>query len=193
MDTQTEAFFVPLINCGFPEPEHTRTAIRIARHFAAAASYGFAGALPLGAGGAVTTDRDLDQPRPPVTHFVEALGLAAGALAAGAVVPAAALDEIVKPSFPDILYRLAGDLGFRWQAHLHGTRGLGGGALRIALGYRCAAICDGCARLFGRQAAVRSLRPRSCYRAAPLCETCAPLMTLGTRVGTACSPVCDSS
>ena len=120
-DERPAALFVPIINCGFPEPEHTRTAIRITRHFAVAAGYGFAGALPLGAGGTVTPDRDLDEPRPPVTHLVRALDLTADALAAGRVVPEAALDEIVTPPLPDVLYRLAGDLGFRWQAHLNGT------------------------------------------------------------------------
>lgn len=118
---KASALFMPLINCGFPEPEHTRTAIRIARHFAAAAGYDFAGALPLGAGGTVTPERDLDEPRPPVTHLVRALSLAADALAAGAPVPGMALDEILKPALTDSLYRLAGDLGFRWQAHQHGT------------------------------------------------------------------------
>jgi len=120
-DERSAAFFVPMINCGFPEPEHTRTAIRIARHFASAAGYGFAGALPVGAGGMVTPDRDLDEPRPPVTHLVRALDLTAEALAAGGAVPETALDEIVRPPLPAALYRLAGDLGFRWLAHVKGT------------------------------------------------------------------------
>lgn len=115
------ARFVPLINCGFPEPEHTRTAVRIARHFADAAGYGFAGALPLGGGGTVTPDRDLAEPRPPVAHLVRALTLAADALANGGSVPEAALTEIVTPPLPDGVYRFAGDLGFRWQAHRLGT------------------------------------------------------------------------
>ncbi len=118
---RAEAFFVPIINCGFPEPEHTRTAIRIARHFAAEAAYGFAGGLPLGAGGVVTSDRNLDEPRRPVEHIVRALDLAAEGLAAGDAVPELALEEIVKSALPDALYRLAGDLGFRWQAHQFGT------------------------------------------------------------------------
>jgi len=116
-----QARFVPLINCGFPEPEHTRTAVRIARHFADTAGYGFAGALPLGGGGTVTPDRDLADPRPPLTHLVRALTLAADALANGDSVPEAALGEIVTPPLPDSVYRLVGDLGFRWQAHRLGT------------------------------------------------------------------------
>ena len=118
---RTDARFLPLINCGFPEPEHTRTAIRITRHFARRAGYLFAGALPLGGGGTVTSERDLDDPLPPVAHVVRALDLTADALIDEGCVPEAALEEIIKPPMPDALYRLIGDLGFRWQAHQHGT------------------------------------------------------------------------
>jgi hypothetical protein len=58
---------------------------------------------------------------PPVAHIVRALALTADALAAGAALPRAALEEITQAPFPDALYRLAGDLGFRWQAHRLGT------------------------------------------------------------------------
>ena len=122
LDSETDARFLPLINCGFPEPEHTRTAIRITRHFAAAAGYRFAGALPLGAGGTVTSERNLDEPRPPVAHVVRALELTADALMVDGCVPQTALDEIIKPPLPDAMYRLVADMGFRWQAHQHGTR-----------------------------------------------------------------------
>jgi hypothetical protein len=51
------AQFAAIVNCGFPEPEHIRTALCIARHFAAAAHYDWAGGLPLGAGGAMPRAR----------------------------------------------------------------------------------------------------------------------------------------
>jgi hypothetical protein len=54
------AQFAAVVNCGFPEPEHIRTALRIARHFAAAARYDWAGGLPLGGGGAVDPRTPLD-------------------------------------------------------------------------------------------------------------------------------------
>ncbi len=116
-----EAAFLPVVNCGFPEAAHIRTALRIARHFASAAHYRFAGALPLGGGGVVTPSVSLTEERPPVSHVVRALALAAPALAQGVPLPPEALEAIVAPPIPDFVYRLAGDLGFRWQAHQLGT------------------------------------------------------------------------
>jgi len=117
------AAFVPFINCGFPEAEQTRTAVRIARQFAALANYDFAGALPLGGGGVLTPDRSLEpgEGRPPVGHVVRALDLTAPALALGGPVPDAALQAIIEPPLPDVLYRLIADLGFRWEARRQGT------------------------------------------------------------------------
>jgi multimeric flavodoxin WrbA len=117
------AAFVPFINCGFPEAEQTRTAVRIAREFAATADYDFAGALPLGGGGVLTPGRELEleEERPPVGHVVRALTLAAPALATGKPVPDAALQAIIESPLPDVLYRLIGDLGFRWRARREGT------------------------------------------------------------------------
>jgi multimeric flavodoxin WrbA len=112
--------FVPVINCGFPEPEHTRTAIRISRSFARVAGYRFGGALPLG-GGAAAEKANLDRPHAPVVHLVRAVDAAAASLAAGHGVPARALEEIVHTPMPDAVYRMFADLGFRYRAHTLGT------------------------------------------------------------------------
>lgn len=112
--------FAALVNCGFPEPEHIRTALRIGRHFAQHAGYGWAGGLPLGGGGVVKPDSLLDEPHGPVAHVVCALDLAAPALASGIGIPDGAIAAIMEPGTPEVLYRLVGDLGWRWQAHRHG-------------------------------------------------------------------------
>ena len=114
------ARFVVLINCGFPEAEQTRTALRIARHFADRAGYHWAGALPLGGGGVVDPEHPLDDRDGPVEHVKRALDLAAAALAHGADIPAAAIAQMSAAPMPDALYRLAGDLGWRYQAYKHG-------------------------------------------------------------------------
>lgn len=113
--------FVPVINCGFPEPEHTRTAVRIARNFARAAGYRFGGALPLGAGGVVQHAK-LSAPHVPVVHLVAALDRAAASLLAGEPIPPEALVEIVEPAIPESFYRTIADLSFRFQAHKLGTK-----------------------------------------------------------------------
>jgi len=110
-----------IINCGFPEPEHVRTALRIVRHFCARAGYAWAGGLPLGAGGLVKPGVALDAQHGPVAHVAQALDVAAPALAAGADVPAAALEQMLKAPIPDAVYRFLGDLGWRYQAYQHGV------------------------------------------------------------------------
>jgi multimeric flavodoxin WrbA len=117
-----EATFVPFINCGFPEAEQIRTALRITRHFARAARFHFAGGLPLGGGGVVTPEQSLDDERPPVAHVVRAIALSVPALAGGGPIPVAALDALLHPPLPGALYKLIADLGFRWQAYQKGTR-----------------------------------------------------------------------
>lgn len=113
--------FVTIVNCGFPEPEHIRTALRIARCFCQAAGYSYAGGLPLGGGGVVTPETSLDDAHGPVAHVARALDLAAPALARGDAVPEEALAEMMRSPMPDALYRLAGDLGFRRLAHRLGV------------------------------------------------------------------------
>ncbi|HEY3497817.1 MAG TPA: NAD(P)H-dependent oxidoreductase [Polyangiaceae bacterium] len=116
-----DALFVPLVQCGFPEPEHIRTALRVARHFAASAGYHYAGGLPLGAGSLVTPERSLAEGHPPLQHVARALRLAVPALAAGESVPEGALQQILKPAMPDAIYRMAGTAGFRLEARRRGA------------------------------------------------------------------------
>lgn len=118
-ESSTPGRFVTLVNCGFPEAEQNRTALRIARHFAAEAGYLWAGGLPLGGGGIITPGRELE-PVGPVAHVVRALDLAVPALAQGGVLPLESLEAMAESPMPDVLYRLIGDLGWRWQAHQNG-------------------------------------------------------------------------
>jgi hypothetical protein len=115
------ALFAALINCGFPEPEQTRTAMRIVRHFSKAANYHWAGGLPLGAGGTIQPDGKLEEQHGPAEHAKRSLGQAAKALALGETIPQEALELMMKSPLPDALYRLIGDLGWRYQAHKKGV------------------------------------------------------------------------
>jgi multimeric flavodoxin WrbA len=108
-----------IVNCGFPEPEHTRTAFRILRHFAERAGYSFVGGLALGGGGMMASGT-LEEPHGPVVHVAEALDLTVHALACGQSLPETAIERMAFAPIPDAAYRLMGDLGWRWQAHTHG-------------------------------------------------------------------------
>ncbi len=118
--SRVPARFVALVQCGFPEAEQNRTALRITRHFAEQAGYSWGGALALGAGGAVAPGAMLDEASGPVAHVVRALDTAAPALSAGRPLPPEAIAEMARAPIPDALYRRMGDLGFRWQAHKNG-------------------------------------------------------------------------
>jgi multimeric flavodoxin WrbA len=109
-----------LINCGFPEAEQTRTAMRIARHFADQAGYLWAGGLPLGGGGALSPTASLARPAGPEANVVRALDEAVPALAATGAIPVGAIETMATSVMPDVFYRMFADLGWRWQAHQHG-------------------------------------------------------------------------
>ena len=118
---QDEARVVALINCGFPEPEHIRTALRVVRHFAQSASMGFAGGLPLGGGGSIV-GKSLDTPgHGAAAHVVQALDAASISLVRFGQVSPEAISAMVERPMPDMMYRLAGDVGFRWAARNAGV------------------------------------------------------------------------
>lgn len=112
--------FAALVNCGFPEAEHIRTALRIARHFALAAGYHWAGGMPLGGSGMIKPGVGLDAQHGPAEHVKHALDLAAAALAIGENVPQGAIDLLAQSPIPDVVYRMMGDVGWRYQAHQNG-------------------------------------------------------------------------
>ena len=112
--------FALVVNCGFPEAEHNRTVLRMARHFAESAGYEWAGGLPLGGGGAINPGAPLDAQRGPAEHVKRALDGAAASWARGAGVATEAIEAMAKAPMPDAIYRLMGDLGWRYQAHKHG-------------------------------------------------------------------------
>ena len=118
--TGTAARFAAIVNCGFPEPEQVRTAMRIARHFCARTGYRWAGGLPLGGGGYLKPEVPLDEQHGPAEHVKRALDIATSALIRGGDVPEAAIELMMKAPLPDVAYRLIGDLGWRYQAHQHG-------------------------------------------------------------------------
>jgi multimeric flavodoxin WrbA len=113
------ARFAAVVNCGFPEAEHNRVALGIARAFARAAGYGWAGGLALGGGEAIH-GRPLESLGAMTRNVRGALAAAAGALAAGGAVPDAAVHQMSRRLLPSPVYRLIGDWGWRRQARAHG-------------------------------------------------------------------------
>jgi hypothetical protein len=59
----------------------------------------------------------LDARHGPAEHVKKALDLAAPGLAQGDAIPPAAIERMAASPMPDILYRLVGDMGWRYQAY----------------------------------------------------------------------------
>lgn len=110
---------IGVINCGFPEPEHTRFAFAGLRAFARASGAHYAGGLPVGGGEAIH-GRDLVEAGGMTLGLRAALDAAARAIAGGSVIPAEVSASLTKPAMPPALYRLAGGMGWRFRALTNG-------------------------------------------------------------------------
>lgn len=111
---------VALVNCGFPEAVHTRTALDICHAFADAAGLAWAGGLGLG-GGEVLHGKPLERAGRVAARVRSALELAAEALLAGSPVPDEAIALMAAPLIPPRVYTLLGNLGWLRDAFGHGT------------------------------------------------------------------------
>ena len=112
---------VALLNCGFPEAEHNDTALAICRQFAHEAGFEWAGGLALGGGEAIG-GRPLAELGGMMRHAVQALDLAAEAIAADRPLPVDAVEKMAKPFIPAWAYTLMGGFGWRRQAKKHGAQ-----------------------------------------------------------------------
>jgi hypothetical protein len=109
-----------VINCGFPEANHCRTALAILECFARRAGFEWAGGLALGGGGSID-GRRLDQLGGMTRNVRTGLDLAVEALLRGESVPDAAIARLAKPMMPPAIYTGMTNLGWRWQAYRHGV------------------------------------------------------------------------
>jgi ferredoxin-NADP reductase len=104
-----------VVNCGFPEPEHTRFAFAGLRAFARQTGAHYAGGLPVGGGEAIH-GRDLVQVGGMTTPLRAALDAAAQAIAGGGVIPPDVSASLAHPVMPPALYRIVGGMGWRFRA-----------------------------------------------------------------------------
>ena len=112
--------FLAIVNCGFPEWEHTRTALDICQVFARQAGLEWVGGLGLGGGEAIG-GRPLEELGGQTRHVRRGLDLAAEALLAGHVIPEEAQTLLARPAIPSRLYTAIGSIGWLRAARRHGT------------------------------------------------------------------------
>jgi hypothetical protein len=107
--------FAVVVNCGFPDAAQCAIALHIAQAFARRAGFMWAGGLALAEGGLIN-----GQPLGSLGWFTKrvraALELAAGDLAAGDPIPAAAVAQMGERLMPTRLYTMAGNIGWRRMA-----------------------------------------------------------------------------
>lgn len=114
--------FVAIVNCGFPEANHNRTALAICEAFARQAGFEWAGGLSLGAGEGMVHGTPLEEGGGQTMVIRQSLSLAAEALAIGKPVPPEAIALMAKPVIPAWLYRIIGGFGWREQAKKWGAQ-----------------------------------------------------------------------
>ncbi len=111
---------VAICNCGFPEAEHTDTALAMCRQFARETGIEWAGGLGLGSGGAID-GRDLNKRGGMVKNVRRSLDIAAGALCQGVAVPEEAIKLMSERLMPVWLYLLIGGSGWKRLARKNGV------------------------------------------------------------------------
>jgi NAD(P)H-dependent FMN reductase len=112
---------VAIVQCGFWENHQNRPAVAIMRQFARETGFAWAGALTMGAGGALA-GRSLENAGGMARNTVKTLDLAAASLAAGGNVPEEAAALMAKPLMARWLYHLAANWGFKRLIKKHGAQ-----------------------------------------------------------------------
>lgn len=111
-----------IVNCGFVEAHHNDVALRILRQFARETGVKWLGGLAVGGGGMIDA-QPLERLSSRGAHLVQALDLAADALARGVAVPAEAEQLARKRSVPTWMYRTLAHWGMRRAMRKHGSLG----------------------------------------------------------------------
>ena len=109
-----------ICNCGFPEAEHTDTALAMCRQFARETGIEWAGGLGLGGGGYID-GKDLNERGGTVKKVKRSLDITADALCQGKAVPKEAIKLMSERLMPVWLYLLVGGSGWKKRARKNGA------------------------------------------------------------------------
>ena len=111
---------VGLLNCGFPEADHNRSALRILRAFAQANRLVWAGGLAMGAG-EIIHGQPLSHVRFVARAQIRALRQAANDLAAGQGISQEASRDMARPLLPAQLFRWVAPFKWLLMGRRHGV------------------------------------------------------------------------
>ncbi len=107
--------FGVFVHSGYPEPVHARTAVAVARRFAAEMGWPWMGALTAGATSPIGGE-PLERAGRMTSNLRKGLDIAAAALAEGRPIPPGAVARGAKPFMPPFLYLWAGNYLIRKRA-----------------------------------------------------------------------------
>lgn len=110
-----------ICNCGFPESQHCRYALRSCQLFAERMGMEFWGGVAIGQGGMLGGGNG-EQARAN-RRQVEALRSMGSRLAGGKAIPAEAVELLARPAIPSRMYTLFGNMGWNKLARKNGVRG----------------------------------------------------------------------
>lgn len=110
-----------MINCGFPEAQHTRTALAICQCFSQKAGFEWLGGLGLGGGEAIS-GKELSELGGMARNVKKSLDLAVEALAENRAIPEKAVTLMAKPVIPPWIYTIIGSVQWRRQAKGNGVK-----------------------------------------------------------------------
>jgi len=112
--------FVPMVNCGFPEAIHNKTAISICRNFASRANLEWRGGLSLGGGMAVAS-RPLEEVGGVARNMIKSLEMAVRSLAEGEPIPKESEERMALLIVPRWLFIRLGNRMWKKQAKENGV------------------------------------------------------------------------
>lgn len=113
--------FAVIVNCGFPEAEQNKTALKVYEEFAREAKLKYLGGISVGMGGAVS-GKILSEMGGMAKDLIEGLDQAADNLMRNKNISDSALEKTSKPLISQKwLYTLVGNLNWRFQAFKNGV------------------------------------------------------------------------
>lgn len=107
--------FMAIVNCGFPESFHNKTALNICKSFAEESDFQWIGGLSLGAGGAVA-GKSISEKSGMLRNPIKAIRLVAEALINNKEIPGEAFTLMEKDLMPQNFYTFIGNFGWYLQA-----------------------------------------------------------------------------
>ncbi|MBN2125516.1 MAG: hypothetical protein JW821_14555 [Deltaproteobacteria bacterium] len=110
-----------IVNCGFPEALHTRTALDICRCFARKAGFEWLGGLGLGGGEAIA-GRRLSELGGMVRNVRKSLDLTVEALSKERTIPEKAVTLMAKSLMPSWIYTIIGSMHWKRLAKGNGVK-----------------------------------------------------------------------